>query len=378
MKIEKIIERRWVRWSLIFGFWTLLGLFFASQTYLIYVYVFKKSIPWNQAFVCAFSDWYVWAFLAPFILRLAREHPIERTNWLQGLMFHLPVCILASLFHLTLGVGILQLFKLFGLYSHGFSESFILNFSFQFHWNVLTYWLIVSAALAVDYYSKYRERELKASQLEARLAQAQLQALKMQLHPHFLFNTLNAISALMYTDVDSADRMLTRLSDLLRLTLDNAGGQEVTLKQELEFLGRYLEIEQIRFEDRLTVKMEIDPETLDAQVPNLLLQPLVENAIRHGIALRSEPGRIEIRARRENGMLQLHVRDDGPGLPAGQAAPAREGIGLANTRARLQQLHGAAHRFELSNADDGGFLVSLAVPFRFSNSEKEPQRHKEN
>jgi two-component system, LytTR family, sensor kinase len=369
MRSMNILERRWARWCLIFGFWTLLGLFFAGQTYLVYANVFGQKITWVRAIASALSDWYVWALLAPFILRFARHYPIERNNWLWGLAIHLPACILASIVHLVLGIGVLQLFKRADVYPFAYVESFKLNFSVQFHWNVLTYWLLVSASLAVDYYSKYRERELKASQLEARLAQAQLQALKMQLHPHFLFNTLNAISALMYMDVDAADRMLARLSDLLRLTLANDGAQEVTLKQELEFLKRYLEIEQTRFEDRLTVKMEIDPETLDAQVPNLLLQPLVENAIRHGIAPRSEPGRIEIRARRENGMLQLHVRDDGPGLPAGQSAPLREGIGLTNTRARLQQLHGPAHRFELSNAADGGFLVSLAVPFRISNGE---------
>jgi LytS/YehU family sensor histidine kinase len=158
---------------------------------------------------------------------------------------------------------------------------------------------------------------LKASQLEARLAQAQLQALKMQLQPHFLFNTLHAISALVHKDVEAADRMLARLSDLLRLALESAGVQEVPLKQELEFLERYLEIEQTRFQDRLTVRMEIAPEALDALVPNLIMQPLVENAIRHGIAPRATPGKIEITAMLADGQLHFHIRDDGPGIPGG-------------------------------------------------------------
>src|SRR5262249_32977164 len=156
---------------------------------------------------------------------------------------------------------------------------------------------------------------LKASQLEARLAQAQLQALKSQLHPHFFFNTLHAISSLMRKDIEAADRMLTRLSDLLRLTLENVGAQETTLRQELDFLEGYLEIEQTRCRDRLQVKIEIEPETLDARVPNLILQPLVENAVRHGVAPRAAPGRIEISARRVGGKLEMQVRDNGAGLP---------------------------------------------------------------
>ncbi|MEW6730617.1 MAG: histidine kinase [Acidobacteriota bacterium] len=369
MRSEDIIERRWARWILILGFWTLLGLFFAGQTYLIYASVFRQRIPWERALACAISDWYVWAALAPCILFLTRRYPIERNNWSRGLIIHLPACIITALVHLALAIGILQLFRLAGIYPLPFLESFRLNFAFQFHWNVLNYWLLVSASLAVDYYSKYRERELKASQLETHLAQAQLQALKMQLHPHFLFNTLNDISALMYTDVDAADRMLTCLSDLLRCTLANAGEQEVTLKQELEFLKLYLEIEQTRFEDRLVVKMQTDPETLHAKVPNLVLQPLVENAIHHGIAPRAEPGRIEICTKREKEMLQIRVCDNGPGLPNPQINTVKEGIGLTNTRARLSQLYGSAHRFELSNAADGGLVVSLTIPFRATASE---------
>ncbi|MGH9752672.1 MAG: histidine kinase [Blastocatellia bacterium] len=179
---------------------------------------------------------------------------------------------------------------------------------------LITYAVIVVIFYAFDYYRKFRERELRAAQLEGRLAQAELQNLKTQLQPHFLFNTLHAISVLMQENVPAANRMLVRLSELLRMTLDTAGAQQVTLKQEMEFAQRYLEIEQTRFQDRLSVKTVVDPATLDARVPSLLLQPLVENAVRHGIARRAGAGLLEIRAQREEDVLRLQVRDNGPGL----------------------------------------------------------------
>ena len=203
-----------------------------------------------------------------------------------------------------------------------------------------------------------------ASRLEAQLARAQLQVLRMQLHPHFLFNTLNTISALVHKDVRAADRMLALLGDLLRDSFEKLGAQEVALKQELNFLERYLEIEKARFQDRLIVRTEIASETLDALVPNLILQPLVENAIRHGISRRSGTGSIEVRAWREDGMLAVRIRDDGPGLPSEAVMASRGGVGLANSQARLEQLYGRAHRFDLTNRPEGGLDVTLAIPFR--------------
>ena len=187
----------------------------------------------------------------------------------------------------------------------------------------------------------------------------------MQLHPHFLFNTLHAISALIHKDVELADRMLARLGDLLRTTLENANLQEVSLQQELDFIEPYLEIEKARLGPRLTVHMNIDPAAAAASVPNLILQPLVENAIRHGIAPRAEAGHIAIDAHRENGCLRLAVHDDGPGLKQPGLVP--HGIGLSNTRARLEKLYGANHRFELSAGARGGLHVAITIPFRASN-----------
>jgi LytS/YehU family sensor histidine kinase len=242
----------------------------------------------------------------------------------------------------------------------GFSQS--VRLVYVFHQNLATYWIVVAATQGYLYYSRYRQGEVRAAQLSAQLAQAQLQALRMQLHPHFLFNTLNAISTLVHKDPEIADRMIARLSDLLRLTLENIGVQEVRLAKELEFLERYLDIERMRFADRLEVRMQIAPETLDARLPYLILQPLVENAIRHGIAPRSAPGRIEVSAERKDGMLVLTVKDDGPGIA--ETNP-KKGVGVSSTRARLERLYGAAHRFVLQNGAQGGLIVTLALPFQF-------------
>ncbi|HEV2666466.1 MAG TPA: histidine kinase [Blastocatellia bacterium] len=229
---------------------------------------------------------------------------------------------------------------------------------------LITYALIVGFFYGLDYYQKFRDRELRATQLEGRLAQAEFQNLKTQLQPHFLFNTLHAISALMQENVPAANRMLVRLSELLRVTLESAGAQEVTLKQEMEFAQRYLEIEQTRFQDRLSVRTVVDPATLDARVPSLLLQPLVENAVRHGIARRAGAGLLEIRAQREGDKLRLQAHDNGPGLQTDANGEMVNGVGLSNTRARLDQLYGSAHSFEIGAAEDGGALVTVTIPLR--------------
>ena len=243
------------------------------------------------------------------------------------------------------------------------------NFRVQF-WGTSTqnfsiYALLVGIAHLGLYSRRSREREQAAERLARGLTEARLQALKMQLQPHFLFNTLNAIAALIPDDAKPARRMLARLGDLLRVTLEHEETQEVTLREELAFLEPYLEIEQARLEDRLTVVMKISPETLEARVPHLILQPLVENAIRHGIAARIEPGRVEISATRapHDGFLHLEVRDDGRGVDRADEARTRRGVGLTNIRSRLEQLYNGQHRFELENHAEGGVLVRITLPF---------------
>ena len=212
--------------------------------------------------------------------------------------------------------------------------------------------------------SYYREIGTRA-RLETRLARAQLQSLKLQMHPHFLFNTLNSITTLITEDPLAAERMVTGLSELLRISLRTASEQEVPLERELEVLRHYLTIQEIRFQDRLSVALDIDPDTLPAMVPNLILQPLVENAIRHGIGPRATGGSIEVRATHVGEMLRLRVHDDGVGTPS-EAMPVREGTGIGNTRARLGHLYGRHHRFEIGGAPGAGFTVVAEIPFRLA------------
>jgi two-component system, LytTR family, sensor kinase len=355
-----MLKRRLARWILIFGVWTLLGALSAVRVMVTYAYS-GNIVTWRRALVIALADWYVWALLAPAIAWLARRFAIERRSWLRSLLVHIPASLFFSILKMVIEFRLLQ-----WLDPPSAQRYPVL----QFPSTLFTYYAILGAIYALNYYGKYRAHELKASQLQAQLAQAQLQSLKMQLHPHFLFNTLHAISSLMRRDVEAAERMITRLSDLLRLTLENVGAQETSLRQELEFLERYLEIEQTRFRDRLQVKMDIEPEALDARVPNLILQPLVENAVRHGIAPHAAPGLIEIFARLKENRLELQVSDNGAGLPDARRAQIKEGVGLANTRARLDQLYGADYLFDLSNRDKGGLVVSLTIPFRVDGENK--------
>ena len=230
-------------------------------------------------------------------------------------------------------------------------------------WELVTGAGIIGLIHAALYYRESQQRALREAQLETRLVEAQLQTLQHQLHPHFLFNTLHAISTLMHRDLSAAERMLVQLGDLLRLTLDSATRPEVRLAEEIEFLEKYVQIEQVRLGDRLTTLFDIETDALDAAVPTLILQPLVENAIEHGIAPAGVPGRLTVSARRDHDMLIMTVDDTGSG-PSDRAMTALfTGIGLSNTRARLNYQFGVHARFEFTRRA-GGFTVLLAIPFR--------------
>ena len=361
MPLKSVLKRRWIQWLLGFGFWTLIGLSFAFQFYISSAKA-GLEVTWRQAVSYALGDWYVFAVLSIPVVWLARRFDFEAGNRRRSLAVHVPASLFFSLAYMILRA-------LVGRWQSeaSFTEALQPLLVKTWHFNLLIYWVIVAVTFAFNYYHKYRERELRAAELEKQLAQAKLQALQMQLNPHFLFNTLHSISSLMHQDTEAADRMMVRLSDLLRAALESSDTQEVALRDELELLQRYLDIEQIRFGNRLSVQMDIAPETLDTRVPNLILQPLVENAIRHGIEPHTKPGRIELRARRAAGTLTLEVCDNGAGLR--KNGPTGEGVGLSNTRARLRTLYGEAHRFELDDAPGGGLRVRLTLPFRMAETE---------
>jgi two-component system LytT family sensor kinase len=357
---QTALSRPLVRYGLIWGVWTIVALFFTTQVYVMY-YADKQPIRYGQQFLVQASSCYLWALATPLVLWLSRRFCIQRHNWLRraGFQFLASIAVVTALlvghflaFMLLMGrAGQITPLRVFGFLYYNLDR-----------W-LLIYWFILLMSHAFSYYNSYRKGELKASQLREQLVQSQLEALKMQVHPHFLFNTLHSISALLSKDTEAARKMITRLGDFLRLTLENSGSMEVTLQQEIEFLHGYLEIERIRFQDRLTTDIRVDPEVLDVRVPNLILQPIVENAMRHAIG-NSTSGRVEIVAAPRNGVVRIEVKDNGPGIDVDRILDVRhgKGVGLANTHARLVGLYGDEARFELSNHPAGGLIVALEIP----------------
>ena len=361
MVAEPRNRRRWLETAIIFAAWTVFGLLVANQSSMLSV-LGGRPMPWWIALRPALLEAALWAFTTVGIFWLARRVPLERGRVLRGIAVHLVAAVVIAL--ARSGVMVVL-----GWYLPWVRvRAFIPQFWGSSSQNALFYALLLGIAHLVLYYRRYREREQAAEQLARGLTEARLQALKMQLQPHFLFNTLNAISALIPAEAKPARRMVARLGDLLRVTLEHEATQEVTLREELAFLEPYLEIEQARLEDRLTVVMKIAPETLDARVPHLILQPLVENAVRHGIASRIEPGTVEISASRgpDDRFLQLEIRDDGRGMDRDHELGTRRGVGLTNIRSRLEQLYGREHRFKLESQATGGVLVRISLPFRLA------------
>ncbi|MBA2304258.1 MAG: sensor histidine kinase [Acidobacteria bacterium] len=352
-----------VPWSLVLLVATLLGFVSSMLAWQLTVTLERTGTYFRWLVVLNCAYWYTWAGFTPSIVWLSQRFRFERQGLLRALAVHLPAVLLFSLAH----IGAMQAAQWWLVTSEGGAFSWwsaaqraaLLNLD----WEMMTYWAIVGLSHALLYYRESRDRELRASQLETRLIEAQLKTLQQQLHPHFLFNTLNAISCLMHRDVAAADRTLVRLSDLLRLTLERLGEQDVTLAEELDFLRKYLDIERTRFADRLVVRFDIAPDALETLVPTLLLQPLVENAIKHGVARKAGAGHIDVIARRENDKLWIEIRDDGVGLSEDALTALHKGIGVSTTRARLQHQFGADYRFEFHRLAQG-VAVIVAVPWR--------------
>jgi hypothetical protein len=415
------LRQQVVLWGLVLGLWCLLMVAFTGQL------VFTGGLTWKLAFQAALHDWVPWAILAPGVVWLAYRFPLELGKLKWTVPIHVAACLLALVLceliarpiptplgpPLPLRAGQLngplpgdlppgaprpgmppfggpppgappdglppegapfppprrpgdgfppqtpggtRLLTPPEMRRARFANALINHAKF----NLPLYWIVVTIVRASTLYRRSQERERQALELQSRLAEAKLQALRMQLHPHFLFNTLNAISTLVHKDAQAADEMIGNLSELLRATLDTTE-QEIPLRQELAFLDRYLEIQQVRFGNRLQIEKEIDAASLEGRVPTLILQPLVENAIRHGIEPQTGKGILAIRARRANTRLLLTVRDNGGGKKPGPQLS--EGIGLANTKARLQELYGGEASLALNNTTQGGCSVELELPF---------------
>ena len=356
-------RRRWLWVGGFVGAWTALALLAAAEIYVAQLH-WDKPVTWELAFRRSFKEIYAYAVCSLAVLWVCNRLPLQPGRRGRWIGLHMIVALVFSLAHVALvswleagEISVQTGQRLTFPYLFG---KLVFNMTSS---NLFKYWIFVLGHLGWQYSQRYRERERQAAALATELVQARLQALRMQINPHFLFNTLNTISALVHENPDAADRMIVRLSELLRRTLDRGDVQEVPLREELEFLKSYLEIEQMRFPDRLTVTFDIEPKTQELLVPHLILQPLVENALRHGIMPREEAGRIEISARVAEGQhLELKVRDNGNGLAPANGTPGREGIGLKNVRSRLTQLYGGAQEFTLGNASGGGVEARLRLP----------------
>ena len=373
MNIHDFMQSRRRKYGLIFGIWTLVVIVEAAQYYASQ-FVEHHTFPLGLAIRRACEEWYPWAFLTVGILWVARRCNLEREGMKRWILGHVGTSVLVSLVYFTVYAWLLSGQKsVMDGSTFEFGNVFKKLIIFYLHVVLVIYWAIVLSHQSWGYYQRSRERERQASALATELVRTRLEVLRMQLNPHFLFNTLHTISALIHENPDDADRIVARLSELLRVSLEQSDSQEVPLRQELSFLERYLQIEQTRFQDRLAVEIEVESGLDNVLVPSLILQPLVENAIRHGIEPREDTGRLKIGARRLNGMLELKVSDNGPGLPEAEVAPRREGVGLSNTRSRLSHLYGPDHRFELTPASGGGLEARLLIPCRTEAGDCQPK-----
>jgi len=341
---------------------TLLGLIASGQHNIVMRADGGPTNLWH-ALGMGMPYWYLWAMFLPLVAAAARRFPFTPERWLDRALLHFGIAVGITLLHSWMEIGIQHAF---GIRHSSFSVftrvSFLRSF-WQLPYDLLAYAAILGVTIATDSWRRARRERLAAAALGTELAEARLEALRAQLNPHFLFNAMHSIAMLVRrNDNVTAVTMIAGLSDLMRSFLDDHPPQEVSLREELAFLDRYLAVERLRFQDRLEVRIETDPRALDGLVPNLVLQPLVENAIKHGISRRAAAGRLEIEARSGNGTLTLTVKDDGPGLNG--AGDATQGIGLRNVRARLEHLYGSGHSFTLVEPPGGGALATVTLPYR--------------
>lgn len=352
----------YTRWLALAAIWAVIGLLLSVEVFFS-VRVAMPEVEFQEVMGAQYLRATIWALLTPLVLWLRRVVPLSSGHWVGGVSFHLGLSVVIMLVY-YLG----RVWALFWHHGAYFSEFWTVAQRSFFGSNmidVLLYWAVLGTGYTFEIYRKYKNEQIRGAELESRLVQSELSALKQQLHPHFLFNTMNTIAVLVREGRNhEAVQLLARLSGLLRTTLDSSAVEEISLRQEMEFNERYVEIQKMRFADRLTVVTDVTAEALEARVPNLLLQPLVENAIQHGVSPKRGPGRVTIVGRVEADQLRVEVTDDGVGIEDGRIQRAREGIGLSNTRERLSRLYGAASQLVLRSKPDQGTTVSIVLPYR--------------
>jgi two-component system LytT family sensor kinase len=345
--------------------WLAVAVFFSAENVLVGA-ARHRPLDWQWDLYHEFIYALTWAAFTPLVLAAGRRWPLGAGPLRRTLPAHLarmawlaPAQIVTTYTVHYLGLAMV------GRQPPVTIGAFLVGLQGGVVWGTLTgflyYWLILGVQAAFIYQRMYREQQVASAELEGRLTQARLESLRLQLHPHFLFNTLNAISAYVDADPERARRMIARLGELLRRTLNGGTAAELPLSQELDLLAPYLEIQRIRFGDRLSIELKVPDDVADALIPTLMLQPLVENAVEHGVSRTFNGARVRLTAEQKGERLRLEITDNGPG-PVGSS----EGVGLANTRARLVELYGGAHRFDLSARDTGGTIVSIELPFRRS------------
>jgi two-component system, LytTR family, sensor kinase len=356
------LKSRGVKFAIWFGIFTLIFLLIFSYRYLDNL-ARGLSGTFTVRLIEELTGCYSAGLLFLLVLKFSRRFRIDAKNWPRRLPLYLLAAVVFSLLHTTMmALSRQAIFQLAGMgdYDYGILP---IRYLMEMANYLLFYITGVTLIHLYDHYRESQERELRTAQIEAQLAQAELQSLQAQIHPHFLFNALNTISSVVYEDAQAADTMIARLSDFLRHSVNASRRQEVTLQEELNFLNLYLEIMRPRFEDRLSVKINVEPGVNDALTPRLILQPLVENSIKYAADPDSGLINIAIKASRENGSLRIEVHDDGPGLAANVCGAAGNGVGLENTARRLEKLYGSNHEFAMRNAESGGAIVSVKLPY---------------
>lgn len=362
---DEWIPNPWVRWSVYFAFWTFWGLLNAAHSIQDFARL-TPPVPAWKPLTYEMTSLYTMGLLVPLVVRFVLRFPLSRDRWLLPLLAHLPGVVGFSLLH-TFGFVMMRKLVFWTVGGHyDFSDDWSQSLLYEFSKDVGTYVVILSATLALEFYSRYRERKYQASELHRRLVEAQLENLKGHLNPHFLFNTLNVISSYMYEDVAEADRLISKLSDLLRVTLETSTRSLVPLRRELEVLDLYSDLMRARFQDQLVFQIEVEPSVKDALVPALILQILVENAVHHGTSKRAETGRILVSVGRQEDRLVLQVEDNGAGTDLPLEELAERGSGLANILQRLERIYDEAPDVTASRSRWGGFAIRVALPHRIA------------